>query len=91
MIQSIVHIVAQNLNMSWKFKKGTRVLVEWEDIVADLHSEDEIEPCKAESVGWVESWTKRYIRLITCRYLDGSKTADRIVIPIGCVKNVEKI
>lgn len=74
-----------------KFKKGTRVLVEWEDIVADLHSEDEIEPIAAESVGWIESLTKRFIRLTTSRYLDESKTADRIVIPMGCVKNVTKI
>ena len=74
-----------------KCKKGDSVLVECEDIVADLHSEDMIEPCKAESLGWIESLTKRYIRLTTCRYLDESKVADRIVIPIGCVKNVKKI
>ena len=67
------------------------MLVEWEDIVADLRSEDEIEPCKAESVGWIESLTKKYIRLITSRYLDGSKVADRIVIPIGCITDVKEI
>jgi sporulation protein YlmC with PRC-barrel domain len=88
---SFALIAAQSLNMKWKFKKNTRVIVEWEDIVADLHSEDEIEPCAAESVGWIESLTKRYIRLTTSRYLDDNKTADRIVIPIGCVKDVKEI
>tara|TARA_R100001510_G_C7624846_1_gene184911 strand:+ start:255 stop:488 length:234 start_codon:yes stop_codon:yes gene_type:complete len=77
--------------MKLKYKKGDRVLVEWEDIVADLHSEDEIEPAKAQSVGWIESKTKRYIRLTTSKYLDKSKVADRIVIPMGCVNNIEKI
>jgi len=80
-----------NMNMNWKFKKGTRVLVEWEDIVADLHTENEIEPCAAESVGWIDTLTKRFIRLTTSRYLDGSVLADKIVIPIGCVKNILEI
>ena len=80
-----------SLNTNWKCKKGDRVLVEWEDIVADLHSENKIEPSAAESVGWIESLTKRYIRLTTSRYLEDEVLADRIVIPIGCVKNIKLI
>lgn len=72
-------------------KKGTRVCVTWEDITASLHSEDQIVPAKAEVCGWVESNTAKYLRVITCRYMDGSKLADRIVIPKGCVTKVEEI
>tara|TARA_A100001011_G_C14314669_1_gene847350 strand:- start:3556 stop:3792 length:237 start_codon:yes stop_codon:yes gene_type:complete len=74
-----------------KFKKGTRVLIDWEDIVADLHSEELIEPCKAQSVGWIESVTEKYTRIITSRYLDDRLLADRIVIPKGCIVNIEEI
>jgi|TARA_R100000479_G_scaffold119255_1_gene60969 hypothetical protein len=89
--QSIVHIVEQNLNMNSKYNKGTRVLVEWEDIVADLHTEEDIMPCQAQTVGWIESFTDKYIRLVTTKYLDGCVLADKIVIPMGCVNNVKEI
>jgi|TARA_R100000482_G_scaffold35972_1_gene12091 hypothetical protein len=68
--------------------KGNLVLIKWVDIVADLHSEECIEPALAESVGWVESKTKKYIRLLTSRYKDDTKLADRIVIPMGCVEEI---
>tara|TARA_X000001382_G_scaffold99888_1_gene74387 strand:- start:43 stop:276 length:234 start_codon:yes stop_codon:yes gene_type:complete len=77
--------------MKWKLKKHDRVLVEWVDIVVDVHTEDEIEPCQAETVGWIDSLTKKYIRVITSRYLDTCDLADKIVIPMGCVNNVTKI
>ena len=80
-----------SLNMKSNIKKGDRVLVEWLDIVADLHSETRIEPSKSQSVGWVESYTKKYIRLVTSRYLNDKDLADRIVIPTGCVENIEII
>lgn len=70
-------------------KKGTLVLVTWEDITASLHSEEDLLPAPAEAVGWVESDTKKYLRLITCRYLDDRKLADRICIPTGCVVKKE--
>ena len=66
-------------------------MVTWEDITASLHSEDQIMPAKAEVCGWVESSTSKYMRVITCRYMDGSKLADRIVIPKGCIVKVEEI
>lgn len=91
MSQSFVHTVELTLNMSWKFKKGDRVLVDWLDIVADLHTEDNIKPCKAQSVGWIESITTKYIRLTTSRYLDSCELADKIVIPIGCVEDINAI
>jgi len=73
-------------------KKGTRVLVEWLDIQAALHTEDKIEPVRAESLGWIESDTKKYLRLCTCRYLDGfCDLSDKIVIPKGCIENISEV
>ena len=72
-------------------KKGSRVLVSWLDICADLHSEELIEPAEAETVGWVESFTKKYVRIITSRYKDDRKLADRIVIPRGCIVKIEEV
>ena len=72
-------------------KKGDRVCVYWRDIMADLHSETEIEPAPAEVCGWIETIGPKYIRIVTCRYMDDDKTADRIVIPRGCVDKIEVI
>lgn len=72
-------------------KKGSRVYVVWEDIQASLHSEERIEPVRAEVCGWVESDTSKYLRLATCRYMDGSELKDRIVLPKGCVVSMEEI
>ena len=72
-------------------KKGQRVCVTWHDITASLHSEDAIEPAKAEVCGWIESNTKKYLRIVTCRYFDDKKLADRIVIPKGCIEKVDEI
>ena len=77
--------------MKWKFKKGDRVFIEWVDIVADVHTEDDIVPCEAETVGWVDAQSPTWIRVLTSRYLDGCNLADKIVIPKGCIKNVKKI
>jgi hypothetical protein len=87
----LVRVLEDQAQSGVEMKKGTRVYVLWEDIQASLHSEDEIEPVEAEVCGWVESDTKKYLRIVTCRYLDGGLLADRIVIPKGCVTNVVKI
>lgn len=75
-----------------KIKKGDRVLVVWNDIKAILHSEEPIEPALAETVGWVDAQSPTWLRLTTTRYvgeLDDLK--DLIVIPKGCIQNVERI
>jgi len=74
-----------------KFQNGTRVYVEWWDIVADLHTEDNIEPALAQSVGWIDTHTKKYLRLFTTKYKDTIELADKIVIPVGCIKDIEVI
>jgi hypothetical protein len=72
-------------------KKGDRVFLEWLDIVADLHSEDAIEPAEAQTCGWIETIGPKYVRIITSRYTDDRKLADRICIPRGCVTKIEVI
>ena len=72
-------------------RKYDKVLVKWVDIVADLHSENKIVPCQAESLGFVESNTKEYLRLVTSRYIDDKELADRIVIPKGWIKEIIKL
>lgn len=72
-------------------KKGDRVFVEWEDIQASLHDEDLIEPAKAEVCGWIEIIGPKYLRIVTCRYIDDRRLADRIVLPRGCVTSIEVI
>ena len=67
------------------------VKVTWSDIVADLHTEDNIKPCESYSVGWVETHNKKFIRLYTSYYKDGIKLADKIVIPIGCIISIENL
>ena len=74
-----------------RVKKGARVLVTWLDICADLHSTELIEPAEAETLGWVESFTKKFVRIITSRYKDDRKLADRIVIPRGCIESIEEV
>ena len=69
-------------------KKGSKVLVKWVYIVADLHSEKKIVPCQAETMGFVESKTKKYLRIVTTRYIDDEELADRIVIPAGCIEEI---
>jgi len=75
-------------------KKGTRVLVEWVDITAALHTEEDIEPVLAQSVGWIDCNNKNWLRLVNSRYKEDkkfSKLADKIVIPKGCIKSVIEI
>ena len=72
-------------------KKGTRVFVTWLDITADLHTDKQLDPVLAESVGWVLRDTKTVLELTSCRYTDGSELNDRIAIVKGCVKSIEKI
>lgn len=69
------------------------VRVIWEDIVADLHTEDDIMPVKAVSVGFLEKKTSKYIRLYTTKYEEKnfSKLADKIVIPKGCIISIEEL
>ena len=80
--------------MKFKVKKGMRVLITWEDIQAILHSEDDIEAALAETVGWVDNSSNTWIRLVTSRYYAEQgfdKLADKIVIPKGCILNIEEI
>jgi len=80
--------------MKFKVKKGMRVLITWEDIQAILHSEDDIEPALAETVGWVDNSSNTWIRLVTSRYYAEQgfdKLADKIVIPKGCILKIEEI
>ena len=72
-------------------KKGTRVYVEFDDITADLHSDKELNCVTAEVCGWVLSYTKRFLKLTTCRYKDGCDYKDRMSIPTGCVVKMEEI
>ena len=77
-----------------KVKKGMRVLVTWEDIQAELHTDNEIEPVKAETVGWIDNSSKTWIRLVTSRYYSEQgfdSLADKIVIPKGCILKIEEI
>ena len=72
-------------------KAGTRVLVKWLDIQADLHTDVELNPVMAESVGWVLRDTKKVLELAYTRYLDSSNVTDKIAIVKGCIETVEKI
>ena len=74
-------------------RRGTRVLVRWVDIQTASHSEEDIEPIEAETVGWIESDTRAFLRVRTSRYThsDFRKLADKIVIPKGCITSVEEI
>ena len=72
-------------------KKGTRVFVRWWDITVDLHTDEELNPVLAESVGWVLRDTKKVLELTSCRYTDKSDTNDRIAIVKGCIESVEEI
>ena len=75
-----------------KAKQMRLVKVTWLDIVADLHSEENIEPVESYSVGWVEEHNDRYIRLLTCYYEEeGCDLTDKIAIPIGCIKKIENL
>lgn len=76
-----------------KVSKGDAVYVEWMDITADLHSDAKLEPAAAEVMGWVDSVTKKYIRLSTCRYKtdEHCDLKDQIAIPMGCVERLEII
>jgi hypothetical protein len=86
--ESVMLMTHENADM---IKKGTRVYVEWWDIVADLHTENDIEPAVAQSVGWIDSYTKKYLRLFTTKYKDTIQLADKIVIPVGCIKSIQEI
>lgn len=75
-------------------KKGDRVLVVWYDITAELHTEDDIEPVEAETVGWIDCCNKNWVRIVTTRYREKrrfAKLSDKIVIPKGCIKSIEGI
>lgn len=77
--------------MKWKFKKNDLVLIDWIDITAALHTDEEILPTNAQTVGWVQASTKQWVRLVTTKYLDGSDLTDQIVIPKGVIRNVTKM
>ena len=67
------------------------VKVTWLDIVADLHTEDKIVPVRSYSVGWIQKLNKDFIRLHTSYYEDTCELADKIVIPMGCVLDIEDL
>lgn len=72
-------------------KAGTRIYVEFDDIVADLHSESDLDCFVAQVMGWVLSDTRRYLKLATCRYKDGCDCKDRMTIPKGCIIKMEAV
>ena len=72
-------------------KKGTRVYVQWWDITANLHTDEELNPVLAGSVGWVLRDTKKVLELAYTRYKDKSGVTDKIAIVKGCVEEVEEI
>jgi hypothetical protein len=72
-------------------KKGTRVYVQWEDITASLHSEEDLQTAVAEVCGWIISDTKRYLKIATCRYTEGCDCKDRMTLPKGTILKVEEI
>ena len=72
-------------------KKGARVFVRWLDIQADLHTDAELNPAQAESVGWILRDTKKVLELAYTRYTDGCKLVDKIAIVKGCVESIEEI
>ena len=72
-------------------RKGTRVLVKWWDITADLHTDVQLDPVLAESVGWVPRDTKKVLELAYSRYKDKSGVTDKIAIVKGCIESVEEI
>ena len=67
------------------------VKITWKDIVADLHTDEQIFPCESWSVGWVQEDNDEYVRLYTCFYEDGIELADKIVIPKGCIIKIENL
>lgn len=72
-------------------KKGTLVIVYWDDIQAILHTDEDLDPAPAESVGWVRRFTKKVIELENSRYKDSSGVRDGITIPRGCVTSIEEL
>lgn len=72
-------------------KKGTRIYVRWLDITAITHSDEELNPVVAESVGWIIRDTKKVLEMCSCRYMDGCDHKDRIAIPKGVIEKMEVI
>jgi hypothetical protein len=72
-------------------RKGTRVYVQWRDIVTDTHSSAELIP--AELVGWIRSQDKFEIEFEFCRYKDTKEHPERehIAIPKGCITKMVRI
>ena len=67
------------------------VKVTWKDIVADLHTDEDIVPCESWSVGWIQEDNDEYLRLYTGFYEDGIELADKIVIPKGCIVKIDNL
>ena len=74
-------------------RKGSRVYVQWRDIVTDVHSSEELKTLPAELVGWIRSQDKFEIEFEFCRYTDVKKhpELEHIAIPKGCITKMEKI
>jgi len=72
-------------------KKGDRVYVVWEDITANLHSDEELNLVVAETVGWILRNGKKELEIATSRYRGGCDYKDRITIHKGVVVSMEKI
>ena len=72
-------------------RKGTRVLVEFDDITAKQHSDEDLNCVVGRVVGWILEDTKRVLKLTTCFYLDDCDYKDRMSIPQGCVTKKEVI
>ena len=79
-----------------KFQKRQLLLIEWEDIGVSPTWEHEhiIKPAHevvlCRSVGWKIASDRRYITIAASRSSLGN-CSDRISIPRGCIKKIEKI
>jgi hypothetical protein len=80
---------AKGRKRSAKPRIGEPVFVEWLDISATQHSEEDLEPVKAMSLGWVNSFTRVYLRLTTSGYpVSGDFEG---AIPTGCITRIVRL
>jgi hypothetical protein len=73
-------------------KKGDSVCVKWLDIKAALHTDEQILPAHAITLGWVDASNPTWIRISTTKYVgELDELSDKIVIPRGCIENIKQI
>ncbi len=81
--------------MRWsRIKEGTLLIISWDDILdrtawlSDREAQD-TQPASCKTVGWFVNDDKLNIRLTDSVAGDGDKSV--VVIPKGCVRNVQII